>query len=195
MKRLSISPLAIAALCLLLPSLAHAHVGVGSTHGFSQGFSHPLMGLDHICAMIAVGLWAAQMGGRAIWMVPLTFVGVMALGGLLGMGGISVPYVEQGIVISVLMLGVFIAASARLPLMASVILVGLFAICHGHAHGAEMPETASGILYGLGFILATALLHTCGIGMGILMQRIAKPQLVQFAGVAIAICGVVLWFS
>ena len=123
----------------LVPSLAHAHVGVGETSGFAHGFGHPLSGLDHICAMVAVGLWAAQMGGRAIWAVPLTFVTVMAFGGLLGMMHVDVPFIETGIVVSVLTLGVFIAAAVRLPLIASIIVVGLFAICHGHAHGAEMP--------------------------------------------------------
>ncbi|MGB9273799.1 MAG: HupE/UreJ family protein, partial [Terrimicrobiaceae bacterium] len=101
---------------LIVPSLAHAHVGVGETSGFLHGMGHPLNGLDHICAMIAVGLWAAQMGGRSIWAVPLTFVGVMALGGFLGVIGVNVPFVEMGIVISVLALGVFVAASVRLPL-------------------------------------------------------------------------------
>ncbi|MEO6054363.1 MAG: HupE/UreJ family protein, partial [Chthoniobacterales bacterium] len=154
MKRFSVNPLTVAALCLLVPSLVHAHVGVGATNGFEHGFTHPLTGLDHICAMLAVGLWAAQMGGRAIWAVPLTFVSVMAVGGMLGMSGIALPFTEQGIILSVLTLGVLIAASARLPLVASMIIVGLFAIFHGHAHGAEMPETASGVLYAGGFILA-----------------------------------------
>jgi urease accessory protein len=180
---------------LLAPSLAHAHVGVGETSGFSHGFGHPVSGLDHICAMVAVGLWATQMGGRSIWAVPLTFVAVIAFGGFLGAMGVSLPFVEKGIVISVLMLGVFIAAAVRLPLVASVIIVGLFAICHGHAHGAEMPETASGITYGIGFILATALLHACGIGLGIGIQRLAKPMVIRSAGIAIALCGAYLWLS
>jgi urease accessory protein len=180
---------------LLLPSLAHAHVGVGETGGFLHGMGHPLSGLDHICAMVAVGLWAAQMGGRAIWAVPLTFVSVMALGGVLGMLSINVPLVETGIVISVLALGVLIAASARLPLAASIAIVGLFAIFHGHAHGAEMPETVSGLAYGAGFIIATAFLHTCGIGLGILIQKLASPAIVRFAGVAIVLCGGYLLLS
>jgi len=164
---------------LLLPLLAHAHVGVGETGGFLHGLGHPSSGLDHICAMIAVGLWAAQMGGRSIWAVPLTFVSVMALGGVLGMIGINVPFVETGIVISVLTLGVLIAASVRLPLVASIIIVGLFAIFHGHAHGTEMPGTASGLAYGAGFILGTAFLHACGIGLGIAIQKLASPVIVR----------------
>ena len=180
---------------LIVPSLAHAHVGVGETSGFLHGVGHPLNGLDHICAMIAVGLWAAQMAGRSIWAVPLTFVGVMALGGFLGAVGVNLPFVEMGIVISVLALGVLVAASVRLPLAASVIIVGLFAAFHGHAHGAAMPETASGLAYAAGFIVATALLHALGIGLGITIQRLARPQVVRFAGIAIALCGGYLLLS
>lgn len=186
---------AILAAILLLPSLAHAHVGVGETSGFLHGMGHPLSGLDHICAMVAVGLWAAQMGGRAIWAVPLTFVSVMALGGALGMLGVHVPFVETGIVISVLALGVLIAASVHLPLAVSIIVVGLFAIFHGHAHGAEMPETSSGFAYAAGFIIATAFLHACGIGLGIAIQKLASPAVVRFAGIAIVLCGGYLLFS
>ena len=174
---------------LIVPSLAHAHVGVGETSGFLHGVGHPLNGLDHICAMIAVGLWAAQMAGRSIWAVPLTFVGVMALGGFSGVIGVNLPFVEMGIVISVLALGVLVAASVRLPLAASVIIVGLFAAFHGHAHGAAMPEASPGLAYAAGFIVATALLHALGIGLGITTQRLARPQVVRFAGIAIALCG------
>ena len=186
---------AFLAAALLLPSLAHAHVGVGATGGLWHGLGHPLSGLDHICAMVAVGLWAAQMGGRAIWAVPLTFVSVMALGGALAMLGVHVPFVETGIIVSVLTLGVLIAAAVRLPLFASILVVGMFAIFHGHAHGAEMPETASGLAYAAGFIVATAFLHVCGIGLGIAIQRLASPAIVRFAGIAIVLCGSCLWLS
>ena len=118
--------------------------------------AHPVGGLDHICAMLAVGLWAAQTGGRSVWAVPLTFVSVMVLGGMLGMMGIGLPFAEQGIVLSVLILGVLIAASIRLPLWVSSSMVGLFALFHGHAHGTEMPESAFAMIYALGFILSTA---------------------------------------
>ncbi len=186
----------LVALALLTPSLAQAHsTGFAHSHGFASGAGHPLSGLDHLCAMIAVGLWAAQLGGRALWAVPLTFVSVMALGGALGMAGMQIPFVEQGIVISVLTLGVLIAASARLPLAASTALVGLFAICHGFAHGAEMPETASGLLYAGGFIVSTAILHMLGIGIGMVTQRVAQPQMVRFAGLTITACGAYLWLS
>jgi urease accessory protein len=186
---------AVLAPILLLPSLAHAHVGVGETGGFLHGMGHPLSGLDHICAMVAVGLWASQMGGRAIWAVPLTFVGVMALAGALGMFGFRVPFVETGIVVSVLTLGVLIAAAVRLPLSSSMIIVGLFAIFHGYAHGAEMPETASGLACAAGFVAATAFLHACGIGLGIAIQKLASPAVVRFAGIAIVFCGGYLLLS
>lgn len=176
----------------LLPSFAYAHVSVGETSGFMHGLTHPLGGLDHVCAMLAVGIWAAQMGGRSVWAVPLTFVGVMALGGALPVLGITLHFVEQGIALSVLLLGVLIAAAIRLPLWLSGNIVGLFALWHGHAHGAEMPAAASGMTYALGFMLATALLHAAGIGFGLCMQRTARERLVNWAGAAIALCGVYL---
>lgn len=177
---------------VLLPSLAYAHVGLSGADGFVHGLAHPASGLDHVCAMLAVGLWAAQMGGRSIWAVPLTFVGVMALGGALPMLGISLPFVEQGIVLSVLLLGILIAASIRLPLWLSSGMVGLFALWHGHAHGAEMPALASGIEYALGFMLATALLHAVGIAFGLGMQRRARERAIHAAGASIALCGIYL---
>jgi len=144
--------------------------------------------------MIAVGLWAAQRGGRSLWLVPLAFVSIMALGGMLGMTGGALPFVETGIATSVLILGVLIAASVRLPLLMSVFIVGVLAMFHGYAHGAEMPATASGLAYGIGFMLATASLHLCGIGMGLAAQKINSVKLVRYAGGAIAACGVYLIF-
>jgi len=204
----------------LLPSLAYAHVGTGETGGFLHGLMHPVSGLDHICAMLAVGLWAAQTGGRSIWAVPLTFVSVMALGGMLPLLGIGLPFVEQGIALSVLLLGVLIAASVRLPLWLSGSMVGLFALWHGHAHGTEMPALASGIEYVLGFMLATVLLHVVGISFGVGMQRLpvlmkllairlgyqeaiakslvmslaegARERAIRAAGASIALCGMYL---
>jgi urease accessory protein len=180
--------LALAA-CLFMPLLAHAHTGIGSASGFLSGIAHPIGGPDHLLAMVAIGIWAAQMGRCFIWAVPLAFVSAMALGGMLGIIGIPVPFGEQGIVVSLLLLGILIAAAIRLPLAASVAIAGLFAVFHGHAHGAEMPESASGIAYGFGFILATAALHGCGIGFGLLMQRISWTQLTRASGAAIAIFG------
>jgi urease accessory protein len=191
-----LSPIIVPVVAVLsvvsLPLLAHAHVGIGPTSGLWIGLAHPVTGLDHILAMVAVGLWAAQRGSRATWLVPLAFVTVMAVGGVLGMMAISIPFVEQGIVASVLILGVLIASAVRLPLAASMILVALFALCHGHAHGAEMPDTAAGLAYGLGFILATACLHGVGISLGILAQRFGTERLVRYAGGAIALCGLYL---
>jgi urease accessory protein len=178
---------------LLAPSFVQAHTGVGTTHGFSHGFFHPLTGLDHLCAMIAVGLWAAQLGGRALWIVPLTFISVMAVGGAMGMAGMPMPFVEQGIATSVLVLGFLIAAAVRLPVAASATIVGIFALLHGHAHGSEMPVSASGLSYGIGFILATAMLHAVGVGLGIGVQRISTVRIVRFAGAAIAACGVYIF--
>jgi urease accessory protein len=177
---------------LSVPSLAHAHIGVGHTAGLANGLGHPLSGLDHILAMVAVGIWALQVGGRAIWAVPSTFVGMMIIGGVLGMSGITVPFVEQGILMSVLVLGVLIAAAIRLPLSMGMAIVGIFAVFHGHAHGTETPYAASGVLYGSGFALATASLHLAGIGLAMLLQRHHRPQLVRFAGFTIITCGIYL---
>jgi urease accessory protein len=182
-------------LAMVVPSLAHAHVGFGETNGFFHGVSHPLTGIDHLCAMIAVGLWAAQTGGRAIWAVPLAFVSVMLLGGAFGIAGVHFLFAETGIALSVLTLGVFIAAAVRLALPASILVVGLFALCHGHAHGAEMPATASALGYAGGFALVTALLHVAGISLGIGIAKIASAKIVRFAGGAIALGGFGLWVS
>lgn len=186
--RHSLAPL----LVLSLPTLAYAHVGVGPTSGWLAGLAHPITGLDHLAAMIGVGLWAAQRGGRALWLVPLTFVLVMSLGGLLGTAGIAMPFVEPGIVASVLILGVLIAAAVRLPLVASVLIVGLFALFHGHAHGAEMPETAAGVAYGLGFLFTTACLHLAGVRIGLTAGTFGSTRMVRYAGGAIALFGVYL---
>lgn len=182
---------------LFVPAIASAHPGLpGHTHGFANGFAHPLSGLDHLLAMTAVGLWAVQRGGRALWMVPLAFVSVMTLGGILGMAGFGqIPLLEQAIAASVLVLGIFLAVAARLSLPASIAIVGLFALFHGYAHGAEMPATSSGLLYGAGFILATVLLHLCGIGLGLAAQRMNAMKTVRYTGWAMAACGVYLIFN
>ncbi len=179
---------------LFIPAAASAHPGLpGHTHGFANGFAHPLSGLDHLLAMTAVGLWAAQRGGRALWMVPLAFISVMAFGGALGMAGWGqIPLIDQAIAASVLVLGIFLAVAARLSMGASILVIGLFALFHGYAHGAEMPATASGLLYGLGFVLATATLHLFGIGLGLAAQKTNAMKAVRCAGVAIAACGVYL---
>jgi urease accessory protein len=181
---------------LLLAPLAHAHVGFGGiAAGFARGFAHPLGGIDHIFAMVAVGLWSVQRGGRSIGLIPAIFVLLMALGGVIGTLGIFVPFVEQGIVLSVVVLGVLVAAAIQLPLFACAIVVGLFALFHGHAHGAEMPASASGLFYGAGFVLATAFLHALGMGIALLTRRLGQTNLVRLAGGALAMCGVYLSFA
>ena len=179
----------------LAPAIASAHTGIGATTGFLHGFWHPIGGIDHVLAMVAVGLFAAQLGGRALWAVPATFVAVMAAGGALGMAGLALPAVEVGIALSVLVLGLVVLAGRRWPLGLAMALVAVFAVFHGHAHGSEMPVDASGLSYGLGFMLATALLHLAGIGLGIGLGRLAATEggrLTQASGAAIALAGVVL---
>lgn len=182
----------LAAALTLMPTLAFAHTGIGDAHGFTHGFMHPVSGLDHVLAMVTVGILAAQMGGRTLWLVPSTFVAVMAIGGALGFAGIDVPFVELGIALSVVGLGAAVALGVTPPLGIIVGLVALFAIFHGHAHGAEMPETASGLAYGGGFMLGTALLHVAGIGIGMGIERLAAargPLFVRGAGAAVAVAG------
>lgn len=178
-----------AAVLTALPQLAFAHTGVGATHGFAHGFAHPVSGLDHMLAMVTVGLFAFQLGGRALWAVPLSFVAVMALGGALGMAGIAVPFVELGIGLSVVVLGAVVAFGVKAPLAVAMGLVSLFAVFHGHAHGAEMPADASGLAYGAGFIAATALLHLSGMGIGTIAEARGAVWL-RGAGAAVALAGV-----
>jgi urease accessory protein len=184
-------------LFMFIPALAQAHPGLsGHTHGFANGLLHPLSGWDHLLAMTAVGVWAVQCGRRALWLVPLAFVSVMTLGGILGRAGIGqIPWIEQGIAASVLILGIFIATAVQLPLSAAALIVVVFALFHGYAHGAEMPATVSGWLYGLGFVVATAGLHLFGIGMGLTAQRLNSMKLVRCVGGVIAACGIYLFFS
>lgn len=174
-----------------MPSFVHAHTGVGPVDGFSHGFGHPWGGWDHLLAILAVGLWASQLGGRALWAVPGAFVGLMAVGGLLGMSQIVLPGMEAGILGSVCVLGVLVAAAWRLPLAASAGVVGAFAIFHGWAHGLEMPAGSSGASYALGFVLATALVHALGLAVGLGFQRMAQPGLVRLVGAACACWGLV----
>ncbi len=187
MKKLSLATL----LALAAAQPALAHTGGHAATGLAAGFAHPFMGIDHLLAMLAVGLWAVQTGGRALWAVPAAFIGVMVLGAGLGMAGAGLPLVEFGILGSVLVLGLLVAAAPRLPLWAPVAIAGLFALFHGHAHGTEMPEGASGALYGAGFLAATALLHGIGLGLGLAMTRRTAP-LARVAGGAVAACGLVL---
>lgn len=181
---------------------AWAHTGVGATHGIFAGLEHPISGLDHILAMVAVGIWAAQLGGRALWAVPLGFVSFMVVGALVGMLGVNIPYIELGIAGSVVILGFLIFGAARFPLIVSVLMVAVFASFHGFAHGTEMPADASGLAYGAGFALATVLLHAAGIGFVFLMKKIlaannsrAFSVVSRLAGAVIAAAGVYLLTS
>ncbi|NJN38404.1 MAG: HupE/UreJ family protein [Acaryochloridaceae cyanobacterium CSU_3_4] len=175
---------------LLLPQLVHAHVNAGETIGFWHGMFHPIGGLDHILAMLAVGLWAAQLGGVAIWLIPLSFVGIMALGGVLGILGAPLPFVEQGIVASDLILGGLVLMATRLPLITSVAIVGILAIFHGYAHGTEMPQDAQALSYAAGFMVATAGLHLSGLGVATLIKKLLKDRLVRIAGGGILLGGI-----
>jgi urease accessory protein len=179
---------------VFLPSLAHAHIGDGVASGWSHGVLHPFLGLDHLCAMLAVGLWARQMGGRALWVIPLTFVSVMALGGLFGMTETSLHFVEGGIFFSLIALGFLVAVAIQLPLSASACIVGMFALFHGYAHVTELPKSASGLSYVLGFMLSTALLHIVGIAMATGLAKIGRLQWLRLIGACIAMFGGTLYF-
>ena len=173
------------ALCLV-PALAHAHPGHGTeTGGIGWGIVHPFTGLDHILAMVAVGLWAVQLGKRALWLLPAAFVSAMTVGAALGMGGVRLPFVEPAILASVIGLGAFVAFAARMPLGASAATVALAALFHGQAHGSEMPVNASGLFTAIGFVLATAALHAAGIACGFTLQHTAQQRAIRAAGVAI----------
>jgi urease accessory protein len=186
---------AIAAALVATSSAVQAHTGIGDTNGFLHGLAHPISGVDHALAMVAVGLFAAHLGGRALWLVPATFVTMMAAGGTLGMIGVEIQFVELGIGFSVVVLGLVVSLQVNMASVAAMALVGFFAIFHGHAHGAEMPETASGFEYGVGFILATSTLHAIGIGIGLLIGRMSQlygRRVLQTAGGAMAVTGVAI---
>ena len=178
---------ALCAYAALLP-VAEAHTIGAQGAGLAAGLAHPFIGLDHLLALIAVGIWAGQLGGRAVWIVPLTFVSVMAAAAGLGSLGFALPLVEPAIACSVLVLGLLIAGSVQLPTIAGAGLVGLFAVFHGYAHGLELPQAASPVLYGIGFVLATSLLLGLGIGFARssrqykIMQRVAGCSLIVASG-------------
>ena len=191
MLKRSLITLAIT-LAATLPAFAHLDpVEHGS---LAAGFSHPLFGLDHILAMVAVGLWAAQQGGRAIWIVPAAFVGTMALGFAAAIAGAPLPFVEPVILASVIFIGVAIALALPIPTSTVAALVGFFAFFHGHAHGGELGGAGAG-QFALGFILATAVLHAVGIGAGLLLSRFSGKLLTRLAGAATALGGLWLAFA
>ena len=175
----------------ILP-VAEAHTFGSQGAGLMAGLTHPFVGLDHLLAMIAVGIWAGQLGGRAVWLIPLTFVSVMVAAAALASFGLLLPLIEPAIACSVLVLGLLIAGSVRLPTSVGALLVSLFAVFHGYAHGLELPQAASPILYGAGFVLATALLHGLGIGFVLnsrqhkMLQRVAGYSLIAASGLLLA---------
>ena len=174
---------------LFISQTAFAHEAGGLAGGFASGFMHPILGWDHVAAMIAVGLWGAVLGQPAIWVLPVTFPLVMAVGGALGVAGVSLPGVEIGIASSALVLGVMVLAAARPPLWLAALIVATFAVFHGHAHGTELPEAATPLAYSLGFVLSTGLLHMLGIAFGLLTRWRSGVVLVRTSGALIAMAG------
>jgi urease accessory protein len=180
----------LALLLLLVPAqtaLAHAEQGVAA--GWLTGFRHPLAGLDHVLAMVAVGLWGAQLGNPGIWLLPVAFPMVMAVGGVLGLLGVPLPGIEYGIAASAILLGAAVLFALRPPLAAAAVLVGFFAIFHGHAHGTELPPGQNALLYSVGFVMATGALHAAGIGIGTLHRWSWGQALLRVAGAAVAVGG------
>lgn len=189
--------LTMSAMLVLAAGTAFAHPGHPGGEpvalGFAGGFVHPLGGLDHLLAMVAVGLWAIQHGGRrALWLLPLSFVLPMAGGFALALAGIALPGVEAGIALSVLILGLLVAFAVRPPLPAAMAVTAVFALLHGHAHGSEMGDASHALLYAGGMVLATALLHAGGLVAARLAQQVAMPALTRVAGAAVAVAGIVI---
>ena len=180
---------------LLAPDIASAHTEGGITGGFVSGFVHPILGWDHVVAMVAVGLWGAFLGAPAIWLLPVVFPLVMAFGAALGVLGVPIPAIETGIAGSAVVLGLLILLAARLPIWLASIIVGVFAIFHGYAHGAELPEAANPFAYGVGFVIATGLLHLAGIAFGLLIRWPAGVYAVRAGGGVIATVGFAFLFG
>jgi len=179
---------------LLWTQLAQAHIQKGEAAGFLTGVRHPISGLDHVLAMIAVGLWGAQLGAPAIWVLPLAFPMVMAFGGMLGLIGVPLRGIEYGIAASAILLGAAVLLQLRPPLVVAAALVGCFAVFHGYAHGTELPPGQNGLLYSMGFVIATGSLHAVGIGIGTVHRWKWGQAFVQAAGGAVAAAGVYfLW--
>ncbi len=176
-------------LTLMIGAPAGAHTG-SVAGGFAGGLAHPLFGADHVAAMVAVGLWGAFLGAPAIWLLPIVFPLVMAVGGVVAIFGLPLPGVEVGIALSAVVLGSMVLMAARPPLWIAAVLVGTFAVFHGYAHGAELPPGADAVAYSAGFVIATGLLHLCGISFGLLARWPAGRLAVRAAGGAIALAGV-----
>lgn len=177
-------------------SAAWAHAAASDVAGgFVAGFLHPLLGWDHVVAMVAVGLWGAFLGAPAIWVLPIVFPLVMAVGGVLGILGVPIPAVETGIALSAIVLGAMVMLAARPPLLVAALIVGAFAIFHGHAHGTELPNASHALVFSLGFVLATGLLHACGIAFGLLVRWPAGRVSVRVLGALIALIGLAFLFG
>lgn len=174
----------------LLPGPAAAHIIQGAQGGFGSGFAHPLTGPDHFLAMFAVGLWGAQMGGRQVWTLPVTFPLVMVAGGIAGMLGVPLPGIEIGIALSILALGLAIALAWHPAEWAALTLIAYFAVCHGYAHGAELPLAADPADYAIGFVLATGMIHLFGIGVGLALNKPAGGRLARALGALIGVGGI-----
>ena len=172
-----------------LQGQASAHVETGTATGLISGFFHPITGLDHLVAMVAVGLWGAQLGAPAIWLLPITFPLVMAFGGLLGLGKVGLPFTEQAVALSAVVLGVLILLRGRPPLWIAALVVAYFAIFHGYAHGKELPDGANAVAFSAGFVIATGLLHLTGVAFGLLTRWPAGRLAVRGAGGVIALVG------
>ncbi len=181
-----------ALLVATLPLPLAAHEG-GSAAGLLSGLHHPISGVDHVLAMVAVGIWGAHLGPPAIWVLPVTFPVVMAFGGMVGLLGVRIPGVEVGIGLSALLLGFMVAFERRPDLRGAAVLVGILAIFHGHAHGAELPEGQSGVLYSIGFVVSTGTLHALGIGLGLIHKWEWGRSALRFTGASIALAGA--WFT
>ncbi len=193
-QRITAVTVALAAMVLLWPLAAWAHVESGQAGGFLSGLSHPVSGLDHVVAMIAVGLWGAQLGMPALWVLPVAFPMLMAFGGMLGLIGIPLPGVEIGIALSAVVLGALVLGRVRLPLAVAVIVVACFAVFHGHAHGTELEAGQNAMLYSLGFVIATGLLHGVGITTGLIQRWELGGQVLRGAGALVMAAGVYfLW--
>lgn len=176
-------------LVLLWTQAAFAHPQKGEAVGFLTGFHHPISGLDHVLAMVAVGLWGAQLGAPAVWLLPVAFPMVMAMGGMLGLMGVPIPGIEYGIAASAILLGAAVMFEVRPPLALAATLVGIFAIFHGHAHGTELPPGQSALLYSIGFVMATGCLHAVGIGIGTVHRWGWGQRLLRAAGAVVAMGG------
>ncbi|PZM15394.1 HupE/UreJ family protein [Rhizobium tubonense] len=178
------------ALSLPFVTSASAHPAIFHELSFAAGVAHPLSGLDHIAAMVAVGMWAAMKGNRALWLWPLTFVGVMLVGGVLGLADMPVPFVEPGILASVVVLGLMVTFAVNPPPWLGAGLIGVFALLHGHAHGTEIAHTVNGLEYVVGFVVATVALHAVGIGLALALKGTAAGSISRLAGVACTAVGI-----